>query len=84
MRLMARRAKSSKAMTVRQVTRLLGQRVRAERHRIGLTQEQLAERVGLTPNFIAHLERGSRGASLETIVTLARVFRVPVRELFSA
>ena len=73
-----------KALTVAQVSRLLGQRVRTERHRIGLTQERLAERVGLSPNFIAHLERGSRGASLDTIVTLARAFRVPVRTLFSA
>ncbi|MEK7475263.1 MAG: helix-turn-helix transcriptional regulator [Candidatus Coatesbacteria bacterium] len=79
---MARRVKSSRVLTVEQVTRLLGERVRAERHRHGFMQAELAERLGLSANFIAHLDRGSRRPSLETIVMMASGLRVPVRELF--
>jgi transcriptional regulator with XRE-family HTH domain len=49
-----------------------------------VTQEQLAERIGLSANFIAHLERGSRHPSLDTIVILARVLKVPIPSLFRA
>jgi transcriptional regulator with XRE-family HTH domain len=52
--------------------------------RDGLTQERLAERLGLSSNFIAHLERGSRQPSLDTIVILARELKVPIASLFRA
>lgn len=61
---------------------VLGQRVREERHRLGLTQEQLAERAGLSTNYIAHLERGSRGASLSTIESMCAIFDVPFASMF--
>ncbi|MEK7477566.1 MAG: helix-turn-helix transcriptional regulator [Candidatus Coatesbacteria bacterium] len=81
---MARRAKSSKALTLTQVSLNLGLRVRAERRRLGLTQERLAERLRLSANFIAHLEKGSRQPSLDTIVALARVLGVSISRLFRA
>ena len=37
-----------------------GVRLRQHREAAGLTQEQLAERAGLTPNAISALERGER------------------------
>ena len=66
------------------VGRVLGQRVREERRRLGLTQEQLAERAGLSTNYIAHLERGSRGASLGTVEVLCGIFDVPFASMFVA
>ena len=38
----------------------LAERLRALRVRAGLTQEELAERAGLTPHAISALERGTR------------------------
>src|SRR5262245_11129329 len=67
-----------------QVGVVLGQRVREERRRLGLTQEQLAERAGLSTNYIAHLERGSRGASLSTIESMCAIFDVPFASMFVA
>ena len=49
----------------------LGKRIRKRRVEQGMTQEQLARQVGVTTSFIGHLERGSRKASLETLVALA-------------
>lgn len=45
--------------------------VRRERLRQTLTQEQLAERSGLHPNFISLLERGKSAAALDSITAVA-------------
>lgn len=37
-----------------------GDRLRSLRERAGLTQEELANRAGLTPNAVSALERGTR------------------------
>lgn len=48
----------------------LGMRVRTLRQQMGLTQEVLAEKVGISASFMGHIERGTRVASLETLVAL--------------
>lgn len=48
----------------------LGRRVRTIRRQMGFTQEELAEKLGISPSFLGHIERGSRTASLETLVGL--------------
>lgn len=49
----------------------LGMRIRQRRHQLRLTQEQLAERCDLSASFLGHIERGSRKASLETVIGIA-------------
>lgn len=46
--------------------------VRGGRRKKGLTQEKLAEAVGLTPESVSRIENGTT-ASLETFVELVRV-----------
>ena len=46
----------------------MGKRVRKQRQLIGLTQQELAERIGVSTSFVGHVERGTRKASLETLV----------------
>ncbi len=48
----------------------LGMRVRQQRVLNRLTQEQLAERTGVSTSFIGHIERGEKKASMETVVAL--------------
>ena len=48
----------------------LGTRVRIARRRKSWTQEELAEKVGISASFLGHIERGTRVASLETFVCL--------------
>lgn len=49
----------------------LGRRIKSARRAQSLTQERLAETVGISLSFLGHIERGSRKASLDTLVKLA-------------
>lgn len=58
-----------------------GQEVRRRRRSLGMTLEQLAERSGLTPNYVGTVEAGLRDPSLSTVLSLARGLSVPPGEL---
>ena len=51
----------------------LGRRIRSLRQKQHLTQEQLAEAIDMSASFLGHIERGSRVASLETLVKICNV-----------
>ena len=46
-----------------------------------MTLEELAERAGLSPNYIGTVENGRRDPSLSTVLALAKGLRVPPGEL---
>lgn len=58
-----------------------GSSVKRRREALELTLEQLAERAGLSPNYIGTVENGRRDPSLSTILALAKGLRVPAGEL---
>lgn len=58
-----------------------GRSVKRRREALELTLEQLAERAGLSPNYIGTVENGRRDPSLSTILALAKGLRVPAGEL---
>ena len=60
---------------------LFGREVRRRRIALELTLEQLAERSGLTPNYIGTVENGRRDPSLSTVMSLAEGLGVPAGEL---
>ncbi len=51
---------------------LLGKRVRIRRTVLELTQEGLAEKIGVSTSFIGHIERGTRKLSVETLYALCK------------
>ena len=51
----------------------LGRRIRMLRQKQHMTQEQLAEKIDMSASFLGHIERGSRVASLETLVKICNV-----------
>ena len=61
---------------------LLGARIKELRRIKSLSQEQLAELVGLAPKFISRIEVGRSSPSLETIENIARALQVEIRDLF--
>jgi transcriptional regulator with XRE-family HTH domain len=65
-----------------QALRELGRRVAAYRRRAGLTQEQLAERLRVTPETVSRFERGVIAPSFERLEMLAAEFRIGLRDLF--
>lgn len=59
----------------------LGERVRELRVAHRATQEQLAERAGLSYKFIGEIERGKANPTIDTLWRLAKALRVEVHEL---
>lgn len=59
------------------IYKTLGRRVRQERARAGLTQEQLGEKAGCTGAFVAHIERATKHATLDTVERIADAFGLP-------
>ena len=66
------------------VCKRIGLHIRAARRNMGYTQEKLADRLDLSANFIAHLERGSRKPSLDTLIALSAILDVPLEDLLKA
>ena len=60
---------------------LLGQRVRRARMKLNLTQEVLAEKVGVSIPTISHIETGTNKVSLELFVSIANALNVTPDEL---
>ena len=48
-----------------------------------MTQQQLAEKVGVTRQTIIAIEKGNYSPSLELAFRIALVFEVPLEEVFS-
>lgn len=59
----------------------VGQRLRTERERAGLTRENLAEAINVTPRFIADIERGSVGISIDTLKRLCIILNISADRL---
>ncbi len=73
----ARWAADPKAFAV-----VVGEAVRRHRQALGWTQVHLAEAAGLSPNYVARLERGELGASLFVAHQLARTLKIAVGDLY--
>lgn len=54
----------------------MNERIKALRKELGLTQEQFAQRVGLTKNYISLVENGSRSLAPRTVSDICREFNV--------
>ena len=61
---------------------LFGKRLKKIRIDANLTQEQLAEKIQVSPDFISLIERGERSPSLETIAKIASALNKDISELF--
>lgn len=64
---------STRAMDNQEKKRI-GQLIRTERLSHGLTQEDLAERVGVSRDHILRVEKGTAGLSMEFLGEVAKVF----------
>lgn len=60
----------------------LENRIHDHRVKKGLTQEELAEAVGVTRQTVIALEKGNYTPSVALALKLAKVFKVSVEDLF--
>lgn len=61
----------------------IGRRVAAFRNTAGLTQERLAERVGVTVETISRLERGTSIPSISRLASISEAVGIELGQLFS-
>lgn len=62
--------------------KIIDNRVREFRTELGMTQDQLAERVGVVRQSIISIEKGHFLPSIETALRLSAALNVPVEHLF--
>jgi len=63
------------------VYRELGQKIRARRERLGLTQDKLAAQVGLSRTSVTNVERGRQQMLVHQLIDFARALRMEAAEL---
>lgn len=61
---------------------ILGDNIRTLRIEKGWTQIYLADRLQITAPFLAQIESGKRGTSLELVESVADLFGIPIASLF--
>ncbi len=62
--------------------KIFGKRVAEVRKSRGVTQQELAERIGMSVVAIAYIETGKRWARLGTLDKIATSLKVDIQELF--
>lgn len=62
--------------------KIFGSRIQELRKKNNLTQAELAEKIGLSTNFIGMVERGERNTSVDKIFKLAKAFNISLAQFF--
>ena len=60
----------------------IGKQIKEYREKIGLTQEQFAEKTGLTTNYISTVERGASFPRCEKLITILNALEVSADAIF--
>lgn len=61
-----------------------GQKVRGERTKLGLSQEELAFRAGVHRTYIGMIERAEKNITLENIEKIAKALKISIAEFFNS
>ena len=59
----------------------IGTRIKCFHSKLNLTQAQLAEKSGIEPSNISHIERGATKVSLPTLFKIANILEVSLDDL---
>lgn len=60
----------------------LGKRIQKLRRNTDITQEELAEKIGISRAYMGFIEQGRYSASLEVLEKIAKVLKVKMSDLF--
>ncbi|MCL2461768.1 MAG: helix-turn-helix domain-containing protein [Defluviitaleaceae bacterium] len=69
-------------MTKTQLRRIIGGNIRAVRRTRGMSIDELAELLELTPGFVGLIERGERGATVHTLYKLGNIMGISIDSFF--
>lgn len=59
-----------------------GKRIQRMRKELGITQEELADRVNLSRTHMGHIEQGRRSPSLEVLNRIAKALKTSPKSFF--
>lgn len=62
---------------------LIGIKLKRLRQRKKLSQEVLAEKVGISPKYVSSIERGKENPTLDILIKLAQTLGVEIEEVFA-
>ena len=62
---------------------LTGQRIRELRRSEGLSQEELAEKIGISSKYLSSIERGKENPTFDTFIKLAAALNIDLTEIFN-
>lgn len=60
----------------------IGKRIRTARQKVGMSQEELAQLIGVTKSTISKYEKGAREPRYDQLQRIADTLNVPIHELF--
>jgi len=61
---------------------LLGARIKEMRRSCGLSQEQLAEKIGVEPRHMSRIEVGKNYPTIDRLEKIAEALNVPLKDFF--
>lgn len=70
-----------KPITHKQILEKFGQKMQKTRQASGVTQEELAARLGMHRTYIGLIERGERNPTIRTLYKIAKALKVPASDL---
>ena len=59
-----------------------GYRIQTQRKILGLTQEVVSEKIGITPSFFSQIESGTRKAGIKTFVSISKILGISLDYIF--
>lgn len=65
------------------IFRLIGRRIHEIRQESGLSQMDLAEKIGMSVSYVSMIENGRRRVSLNALIRIANILGVTVDELLN-
>lgn len=65
-----------------QILKTIGKKIKLARSKAEYTQEQLAEKISLSPRYISNLERGISFGSITTIINICNALNINSNFLF--
>lgn len=68
----------------REILIKFGNKVREERAKLGLSQEELATRAGVHRTYIGMIERAEKNITLENIEKIAKALKISIADFFQS
>lgn len=66
----------------REILIKFGKKVREERAKLGLSQEELASRTGVHRTYIGMIERAEKNITLENIEKVSKALKISISDFF--